>query len=422
MSFALSPPPTCELRSQVEIERSALRLLGRSDVRAAVSDLAGRWRAGTPGFLPESYAQLSAAIDEVVLLVALQVADADPRRPQIVEISAGPHVWGGLAVPGGRWGINNPDTLYFAAPVEPTSTYVLRGWPRGDVPTDLNVSVQTPDVWGTLDSLGRRDVVFEPDGSFALTVGGRAGVAGANRLPIRDGGTVLMIRQTLADWVNELPYDLTIERTAGPPPARQQSEDDQARTVIERLRVVIDHSLETLQPPIFGRPVNTIPPPGAPGDKPGYLVAQRNTLGHFRLADDEALVLVLSPGGAGYAAVAAPNLWGVSSDSSRHQNSLNSRQAVRDPDGRFTLVVANVDPGVTNWIDPGGSREGILMLRWQLLDEDPASPEPPGVVVRRVRAADLPSLLPAAPRTGKADRERQLASRAEAYARRFDAR
>lgn len=397
MSFALSPPPTGELRSQVEIERAALRLVGRSDVRAAVSELAGRWRAGTPGFLPESYAQLSASIDEVVLLVALQVADADPRRPQIVEISAGPHVWGGLSVPGGRWGINNPDTLYFAAPVEPTSTYVLRGRPRSGVPTDLNVSVQTPDVWGTLDSLGRRDIVFEPDGGFAITVGDPAGVGGANRLPIRGGGTVLLIRQTLADWGTELPYDLAIERTHGPPPTGRETEDDQARTLIERLRVVIDHSLETLQPPIFERPVNTIPPPGAPGDKPGYLVAQRNTLGHFRLAD-------------------------VTADSARHQNSLNSRQAVRDPDGRFTLVVANVDPGVTNWIDPGGSREGILMLRWQLLDESPDATGSPGVKVRTVRVSDLPRLLPTAPRVGEGARQRQLAARADAYVRRFDER
>ena len=92
------------LTTQVELERGALRLVDRPDVRAAVAAQAELWRAGTPGLLAETYAQLQASIDEVVLLVALQVADGDPHRPGIVEISAGPHTWGGLDVPGGRWG------------------------------------------------------------------------------------------------------------------------------------------------------------------------------------------------------------------------------------------------------------------------------------------------------------------------------
>ena len=377
--------PSEFVQTQVEIEIAALRLVGRSDVRAAVTVQAERWRAGTPGFLPETYAQLQPSIDEVAFLVALQVADDDPCRPRIVEISAGSHVWGGLDVPGGRWGINNPDMLYFAAPVERRSRYVLKGRPLRGAPTDINVSVQTPDVWGTLDSIGRRELALEPDGSFTVTVGDQPATTGTNQLPIRDGGTVLLIRQTLADWTGELPYELSIDRVAGPEPSTPPSDDDRAQRLIDRLGVVIDHSLQTLQPPIFELPANTISPPGTAGDKPGYLVAQRNTLGHFRLADDEALVLVLSAGGAGYAAVAAPNVWGVTADSARHQNSLNSRQAVLDADGRITAVVANVDPGVVNWIDPGGHREGILMLRWQLLDQEPGAGVQPGVTVRQVR-------------------------------------
>jgi hypothetical protein len=412
-----------DVQAQAAIEREALRLVGRPDVRAAVTALAERWRRGTPGFLPETYARLQASLDEVVLLVALQVAAGDPRRPRVVEISAGPHEWGGLQVPGGRWGINNPDTLYFAVPLEQGSGYVLRGRPHGERPTDINISVQTPDVWGTLDSLGRRELAFEADGSFAVAVGEQPALPGANHLPISDGGTVLLIRQTLGDWTTELPYELSVERTSGPAPLRPLSEDEQARRLVERLGVVIDHSLQTLQPPVFRLPVNTVPQPGAPGDKPGYLVSQRNTLGHFRLADDEALVLVLSPGGAGYAAVAAPNVWGVTADSASHQNSLNNHQAVVDDDGRITVVVANGDPGVANWLDPGGLREGILMLRWQLLSEDPDEQDQPGVTVRQVRTADLATVLPPTTRqVGSAERSEQAAARSAAYVRRFQER
>ena len=339
---------------QVTLERAAVELLERQDVRAAVINSAQRWQTGTPDRLPETYAQLQDSIEEVALLVALQVVNSDPRRPHIVEISAGPHSWGGLHVPGGRWGINNPDTLYFAAPLEPDSRYVLTGRRHGSEPTDLNISVQTPDRWQILHSIGRRELAYKADGSFRITVGGRS--AEDNHLPIGDGGSVLLIRQTLGNWDRELPYDLSIARIGGPPPGPSASQDDLAHQLIERLAVVIDHSLQTLQPPIFRLPANTIPPPGPPGDKPGYLVAQRNTLGHFQLDEDEALILVVTTGGAGYTAIAAPNIWGVTSDSARHQNSLNNQQAVLDPDGRITAVVANADPGIHNWVDPGGHR------------------------------------------------------------------
>ena len=122
--------------------------------------------------------------------------------------------------------------------------------------------------------------------------------------------------------------------------------------------------------------------------------------------------------------MAAPNVWGVTADSARHQNSLNNHQAVLNADGRITAVVANVDPGVVNWIDPGGLRERILMLRWQLLDQEPGADDQPGVTVRRVRAADLSTLLPpTAPRLASATERRiQIAARGAGYASRFTAR
>ena len=72
------------------------------------------------------------------------------------------------------------------------------------------------------------------------------------------------------------------------------------------------------------------------------------------------------PGDAGYTTFPVTNVWGIAPDSRRHQNSLNSRQALRNPDGTITVVLANWDPGVANWIDAAGLREGIIMLRWQL--------------------------------------------------------
>ena len=356
-------------------------------------------------------------------MVALQVVNDDARRPQVVEISAGPHHWNGLDVPGGRWGINNPDTLYFAVPIESGSRYVLTGRRSVDGPVDVNVSVQVRDVWETLGNVGQRDLALDDDGHYRITVDDDPAGERRDHLQIRERGTVLIIRQTFGDWSRGVPDELSVERIAGPAPRPPRSDDERARALIDRMGDVIAHNVHTLQAPIFQQPANTLPQPGAPGDKSGYLVTQRSTLGHFRLDDDDALVARFEPGGAGYAAFTATNLWGISPDPARHGNSLNNHQALAEADGTITLVVSHRDPGIANWIDPAGLREGILMLRWQLLGQRPSGSAGPAIALKQVKHGDLASVLPAQlRRVNDIGRREQLDTRAAAYARRFDHR
>ena len=71
------------------------------------------------------------------------------------------------------------------------------------------------------------------------------------------------------------------------------------------------------------------------------------------------------------------------------QSSLNAGQAVLDSDGRFRAVIAAEDPGVPNWLDPGGHLTGSLMLRWT---QASSGPEPK---LRIVPAHEVRSHLPA---------------------------
>lgn len=403
--------------AQIAAERHAMALLARADVRAAEARLAARWRAGSPGLLAESYAQLPAAIRSVAFMVALEEIDNDPRRPQVIEISVPPHRWSGTRVPDGRWGINNPDTLYFTVPVEPGSRYVLTGHRHAGAPTDANITLQTIDVWGAVDNIALGDLQVDADGTYRITIDDEPANGRPNHLQIRGGATQIIIRNTLADWAREVPDTLSVERIAGPPAAPVRGEEALAQTVIRRLGNVVVHSIDGLQPPIFRLPANVIPAPGALADKPGFLVTQRNALGHFRLADDEALVATFDPGGAGYATFPVTNVWGISPDSRAHQNSLNTAQAVHNPDGTITVVLAERDPGVANWIDPAGLHEGIVMLRWQRLA---AGGRGPGVTAKVVKIADLPQVLPATVRRiTPAERQRQKAARAVGFDRRF---
>ena len=109
------------------------------------------------------------------------------------------------------------------------------------------------------------------------------------------------------------------------------------------------------------------------------------------------------------------NNWFQSLDYRYRQTSLNSAQARVDSDGKYRVVISPVDPGVPNWLDTAGRREGVMYYRWNMAERVPGAP-----VVKRVELAQLRSLLPAdTPEVTPAVRAELLRRRAEDVARRF---
>ncbi|WP_174298756.1 hypothetical protein [Sphingomonas bacterium] len=410
-------------RTQVAVERHAIRLAARPEVQAVLRQVEADWRRRSPGLSPESYGELPDSLRELLFLVTLQVIDDDPRRPEVIEISSAPHRWGGFSVPGGRWGINNPDTLYFTIPVERGSSYVITGRRHGAGPIDANFTVQTGADWIAADNLAQPDLKIDPDGTFRITVDDQPASGRPNHLRISGAANVVLVRNTLADWSREQPDTLSVERVSGPSAGPPVTDAILAQRIIARLRVVVDHSIDGVLGRALRQPLDVIPQPGSAADKPGFLVTQRNTLGHFRLADDEALVATFDPGGARYATFPVTNVWGVSPDSRMHQNSLNSSQAVADPEGTITVVLSNWDPGVANWVDAAGLREGIVMLRWQLLDKTAEGNKGPAVTARVVKRDALWAALPTSTRrVTPEERLAQARTRSAGYDRRFTSR
>lgn len=88
------------------------------------------------------------------------------------------------------------------------------------------------------------------------------------------------------------------------------------------------------------------------------------------------------------------------------QSSLNGGQARIDTDGCFRAVIALEDPGVPNWLDPGGWTEGAMMLRW-LEASDPVEPS-----LRLISTEALREMLPMdTPFVTPAEREQMLRRR-----------
>jgi hypothetical protein len=136
-------------------------------------------------------------------------------------------------------------------------------------------------------------------------------------------------------------------------------------------------------------PVNTMV---APRLTPGGLATQYSSAGHFELKPDQALVITLPVTDAPYLGFQLGSLWYISLDYINHQTSLNGTQAQADPDGKIRIVVADRNPGVTNWVETLGHRRGFLQFRWQRVSRELT--EADGPTVELVGVDDVAARLP----------------------------
>lgn len=337
--------------------------------------------AETDQDLAEGYDYLAGSIAAIVQLVRARSLS----HPNFVT-STGPMT---------KMGLDNPDTLYYHADVEPTGTYVVRG--RRGTTTDLSFQVLRGDytpstVPGGEDAFDDRRLQIAEDGSFELTFGPAIPDAGDDYFVLGEGASMLAVREVYSDWT-ERKGSITIERvdTVGTAP----DEPDLARvarrysTAGKMLLARINTWFNFPKWFYLDEPVNTFTPPR---QTPGGLSTQFSSVGHYDLGPDDAMVISIPKSDAPYQGFQLGSMWYISLDYVNHQTSLNSAQAQVDPDGVIRMVVSHRDPGVANWIETTGRRKGILQFRWQRVDS-PIGPElgPTAVVVPVAEvAAHLP--------------------------------
>jgi hypothetical protein len=142
--------------------------------------------------------------------------------------------------------------------------------------------------------------------------------------------------------------------------------------------------------------------------------------GVFELAEDEALVIEShAPVPPQYQGFHLANLWGESLDYANHESSLNGFQCERDADGGVRYVVAHRDPGVPNWLDTTGHREGFLTPRWAY-SQTPPPDQWPSIRARVVGFDAIRDHLPAGVRqVSPAERRERIRVRQDHVKRRF---
>ena len=376
---------------------------------------------------------LGDAVDEYAMAAAFQQQILNSNEPTIVMQVAPPHDWYGVDAEGSRILYDNPDTIYRFAGVNYASEYVITGRMPDNPAAETTFSVLTGLSGSTAMILNGSELELGPDRTFVITASARKALPGEkNHLELTNDTTLIAIRDTLSDWNTQDPMSLEIHRTAGPPNSLFSQFGGFAIPVIGP--AVSSSPLLTaffsLAPPLpFDLPIvrgtvaagvmvlgitqeltyikvaTTDATTGErkdanlftdPVKNASFLSTQRQSAGYFQLADDEALVLTITPNNAGYFIVPVTDDWTITHNYWDDVTSLNIEQAMEaggaNPDGTYTIVVSKTDPGVANWVSTGGLNQGTMSIRFQ--DIDQADPNDPKVSSQVVKLAQLGSVLP----------------------------
>lgn len=409
MSFPDNPIATEE---QADFERRAVALMAHPNVSRAKEEVRADWLARVQPSA-DMRACFDASFEEVMFGAIVWSLNTDPERPAVVTITRLAHKLGALDIPGSRWGIDNPDSIYRVIPIDGAERYVIRG---KVAPRRLTENYFT--LWDanmrTIDVLSGHDLVLAPDGTFEIFVDGEAKGTRANHIRSTAEAKEFYIRDVIFDWLHDRANVLTIERLGAPPKHPARTIDAQAAEAAAFMRRYAE-STTRWNRQALDKPVNafafTID-----RDTDGALRNQIYIMGHFKLAAGEALVLDVHLGGAEYFIAPITNVWGTTNEIVTRNGCLNKQQAHANPDGTLTFVVSVEDPGVHNWLDPTDLHEGILTLRWAEFPSGRPTPDL-GVECRIAPLASLREALPAGTRfVTREERRVQLAQRAESYA------
>lgn len=268
-----------------------------------------------------------------------------------------------------RQGLDNPDAVYFNAYLTSDASYVVSG--RRGTTADLSFQVMAGTYSDsgapeTLAAFDDRSLPVADDGTFEWRFGPELG--------LRKGST-LIVREVYSDWLAEDRGTLRIQRldTAGVPRAPLSVDRIEKRYAVAAKLLTGRIRTWFAFPEWFTykEPVNTLTVPAV---TPGGLTTQFSSIGHYALADDEALVVSVPASAAPYQSIQVGSKWYVSTDYEHHQTSLTRAQSHVDDDGMLRYVISAQDPGLANWLETTGHAAGVMMLRWQRTDQAPEGP------------------------------------------------
>jgi hypothetical protein len=306
--------------------------------------------------------------------------EADPEHP----------TWTPYVAPARKLLGDNPDALYYFAPVRGDRSYRIRGNLAGATFTSFTVEGGS----GAGQAAGRStaalddiDMQIDPDGGFEI-IASASKPASGNWLALDASSGQITTRHYFESRnciVNQTTFQipLTIEAIdpAPLPPAPDDAEIAARIHTITRfvrsmlVMTVASNASGAAAPAWFSTTPNQFSAPGKWLSETGYgNLHAHYAAAPFVLMPDEALIIEVQLPQCRFANLVLWNRYMQTFDHTRRQVSLNRSQMQFDAGGRFRIVLAHRDPGVPNWLDTEGRSSGVMYWRYLLASTEVPTP------------------------------------------------
>ena len=153
---------------QHEHELAALELIQHPTIQEAYARVREHW-LDIADPRPAMRACFEPAFEEVMFSAAIWSSNQDPLRPKVTAITRLAHPVGGTPIPGSRWGIDNPDSIYRVIPISGDEEYRIHGRVGERRMTENYFTLWDPHM-NTVDVLSGHDLVLNEDRSFTISV------------------------------------------------------------------------------------------------------------------------------------------------------------------------------------------------------------------------------------------------------------
>jgi hypothetical protein len=293
-----------------------------------------------------------------------------------------------------------PDFTYTYAPIRGEGVYRVAGYRGTTLFAVLTVSetyfTRTANPKPGLANYDLDELTIASDGAFEVILSAErpAGYAG-DWWYLDPAATNLAVRHAMYDWLREVAPRMTIERLDVPAARPRTSAEELSARMTEVAQWVefsiqhwLEHVAESREKGIINR-FEVYDYSGFTGSSWPQIYME----GLYDIKEDEALIIETEiPEKVRYWSFLLADELFATIDWTHRQSSLNAFQARLDSDGLFRGVVAAQDPGVPNWLDTGGTLQGVIQGRWNQADSAP-HPRLTKVALKEVRdhlPADTP--------------------------------
>jgi hypothetical protein len=285
-------------------------------------------------------------------------------------------------------GGDNPDAEYAHVTIDGQYDYIITG-NIGDISYlgfTFNAGVgMTPRR--NIGYMNDNMLTVDDNGDFTLILAKEKPSIAGDWFQITEDASGILVRQYFTDRENAVLPTLNIAMLGDTPnytpPTDEQVASAITGTTFAFLKLSTLH--QYILPELMEEPNGFIK---ATSEKFGDDIAGTDNLymlGSYQLADDEALVIEVTPPDTRYWNIAMETRWHETLDYLHRATSLTKDSVTYNTDGTVSFIVAHKDPGAANWLDTSGYNFGFITFRWL----DGKYEDVPMPTTRIVKFADL---------------------------------